>query len=102
MDNAYLNFRTIGKIAPTLFNSRMAFHLYGEVVGPVADLRSSSLMVTSERENTYVYLDMRINGLPDVSRTMAVLEVKNSSVRFNDLSHIIASINCTRRNEFIE
>lgn len=101
MDGAYLNFRTIGKIAPTLFRSRMAFHLDGEISGPVSDLRSRSLLVTSERENTFVKLNLRMSGLPDISRTMAVVEVKNSSVRFNDLSHIIASINGTMPNNFI-
>ena len=101
MQDSYLNFRTIGKIAPSLFKSRMAFRLNGEVSGPVCDLRSSNLFVTSDRGESFVDINMRLSGLPDVSRTMAVVEVKNSSVRFNDLSRIIASINGTAPNKVI-
>lgn len=102
LDGAYINFRTIGKIAPALEKSRMAFYLSGEVIGPVRDLRSNSFLVTSESGYTYTDMSFRVNGLPDISRTMAVVDIKRSSTNFKDLSHIIASVNGTRVNKFIE
>ena len=101
MQDSYLNFRTIGKIAPSLFKSRMAFHLNGEIAGPVCDLRSSNLFAASESGSSFVDMNLRLIGLPDISRTMAVVEINNSSVRFNDLSRIIASINGTVPNKVI-
>ena len=101
LSDSYLSFRTIGKIAPSLEDSRMAYYLNGAVDGPVCSLKLMNFLVTSDSGDSFVEIDGRINGLPDVSRTMVVAQVKRSSMRFDDLSDIIASIHDTGRNKFL-
>ena len=102
LNNSFLSFRTIGKFANSLYNSRLAFFVNGEISGPVRNLDAKNLTATSQSGLTYLNLDARINGLPDISRTMAVAEVHNSSTMFNDLSGIISSINNTSASPFLK
>ena len=99
MEDSYLNFQTIGKISPSLADSKLAFFINGEVRGPVRDLRSNNLVVTSESGNSFLDFKVRMQGLPDISRTMAVVEVRNSSTTFKDIASIVASINNIPRNK---
>lgn len=99
--DAYLNFHTIGRITPTLYNSNLAFYINGEVSGPVCNLRTNKLVVTSESGQTFIETSARIMGLPDVDRTMAVAEVKRSATTCSDLATIVASINNTPKIKFL-
>lgn len=101
LNNTFLNFRTIGKIASSLYDSRLAFFLNGEITGTVRDISTRNLIATSESGLTFLNLNARINGLPDISRTMAIAEINSSYTMFNDLSGIIASINNIPKNEFL-
>ena len=101
LKDAYLNFKTIGRITPSLYNSSLAFYLNGEVSGTVSNIRTNQLVATSESGLTFVDLGARIIGLPDISRTMAVAEIKRSSTTCYDLATIIASINNTPRIRFL-
>ncbi len=101
VEDTYLNFKTIGRIAPSLYNSSLAFYLNGEASGTVNNIRTNRLVATSESGLTFIDFGARIMGLPDVSRTMAVAEVKRSSTTCSDLASIIASINNTPRSKFI-
>ena len=101
LKDSYLNFHTIGRITPTMYNSSLAFFIDGEVSGPVCNLRTNSLTVTSESGLTYIDFGARVMGLPDVSRTMAVAEVKRSSTTCRDIANIVASIDNTPRNAFL-
>ena len=102
MEDSYLNFRTIGKFAPSLADSRLAFFIDGEIQGPVRDLKSNKLIVTSESGNSFLDFKVRMQGLPDISRTMAVVEVFNSSTTFKDIAAIVASINNTPKNRVLQ
>ena len=99
--DAYLNFHTIGRITPTLYNSNLAFYINGEVSGPVCNLRTNKLVVTSESGQTFIETSARIMGLPDFDRTMAVAEVKRSATTCSDLATIVASINNTPKIKFL-
>lgn len=101
LKDTYLNFRTIGRIAPSLYRSSLAFYLNGEVSGTVNNIRTNKLVAVSESGQTFVELGARIMGLPDISRTMAVAEVRNSSTTCMDIASIVASINNTPRNSFL-
>ena len=101
LDDAYLNFKTIGRITPSMYGSSLAFYINGECSGTVRNLRSNKLVVTSPSGLSYIDFSARVMGLPDVSRTMAVAEVRSSSTTCRDLADIIASIDNTPRNKFI-
>lgn len=100
--DAYLNFHTIGRMTPTLYNSNLAFYINGEVSGPVCNLRTNKLVVTSESGHSFIETSARIIGLPNVERTMAVAEVKRSSTTCADIATIVASINNTPKIKFLE
>ena len=99
MKDSYLNFRSIGKFAPSLAHSRLAFYINGAISGPVCDLRTDNLIVTSESGDSYLDFYAKIIGLPNVDKTMAVAEIYRSSTTFKDIAAIVASINNTRVNK---
>jgi len=101
VQDTYLNFKTIGRITPSMYNSSLAFYLNGEVSGTVNNLRTNKLVATSESGLTFIDLGARIMGLPDISRTMAVAEIHRSSTTCQDLATIVASINNTPRIRFL-
>ena len=76
-DNTYLSFKTIGRIAPSLFNSTLGLYINGHVSGPVCDLRSESIQARSKSGETFVDLSVRMTGLPQVDQPMSVVEIKN-------------------------
>lgn len=100
-NGSYLNFKTIGKIAPSLYGSSLAFFLNGQAGGTVKGFKTDNLTVSSESGLSYIVLDARVSGLPDVSRTMAIAEVKRSSTTCADIASIVASINNTPENKFL-
>lgn len=101
LEDSFLSFKTIGRIAPSLYKSSLAFYLNGEASGTVKNIRTNSLTAVSQSGQTFIELGARVMGLPDVSRTMAIAEVKSSSTTCRDIATIVASINNTPRNEFL-
>lgn len=92
-DNTYLSFKTIGRIAPSLFNSTLGLYINGHVSGPVCDLRSESIQARSKSGETFVDLSVRMTGLPQVEQTMSVVEIKNCHTTSNDISRVVGAIN---------
>ena len=84
-----------------MYNSSLGFSIDGEVSGPVRDLRSDNLRVTSRSGLSFIDLTAKVIGLPDVSRTMAIAQIKNSGTMFMDLAKIVASIDNTPVNRFL-
>ena len=101
MRGSYLNFKSIGKIAPSLANSSLAFYIDGAISGPVRDLSSEGLVVTSGQGHSFLEIDARITGLPYAASTMAIAQIHNSSTTFNDIADIVASINTTSKNKVL-
>ncbi len=100
-NGSYLNFKTIGKIAPSMYGSSLAFYLNGQAGGTVKNFKTDNLTVSSESGLSYIVLDARVSGLPEVSRTMAIAEVNRSSTTCADIASIVASINNTPENKFL-
>ena len=98
MKDSYLNFRSLGKFAPSLSDSRLAFYINGAVSGPVRDLKTDKLTVVSESGNSFLDFKARLIGLPSASKTMAFVEIFRSSTTFKDIASIVASINNTPKN----
>lgn len=93
LEDSYLSFKTIGRITPSLGNSTLGLYISGQVQGPVCDLRSNSLQVTSKSGETFMDASVRMTGLPDIEQTMSVVEIKNCYTTSNDISRIVGSIN---------
>ncbi len=93
LQDTYFNFATIGNIAPSLADSKLGLYLTGVVEGPVADLRSKSLVAISESGKTMVEIDVRMSGLPDIRETMSVVEVKRCYTTTEDLSKVVGNLN---------
>lgn len=102
MNDTYINFKTIGKITPTLRNSRLAFYLTGEVTGPVSNIRTNLLKVTSESGQTFLELNTKLIGLPDAAETMAFADIHRCYTTSSDVANIISSINNTPPIAFLQ
>ncbi len=99
-DNSYLNFKTIGKIAPVFQDSRLAFFFTGEVKGPVANIRTPSLTITSESGQTVMDVGVKLIGLPDVPQTMALAKVNSCHTTSQDIARIVSSIHDSPESPF--
>lgn len=101
LQNAYINFKTIGKFAPSLANSSLAFYVNGEATGRINNLKADSLEITSESGHTFLRLKAHLSGLPDVPSTMASIKIEDCYTMPGDIADIIASINNTPKIPFL-
>ncbi len=89
--DAFLDFRTLGKISPALKNSKLQIVINGVVKGTVSDLRSDNLVLSSINKETTISVSTILRGIPDMSKFKFTLNIKNLYTKSNDLSHLIAS-----------
>lgn len=99
-DNAYLDFKTIGRIAPALYNSSLGLYASGFAGGPVNNLKSKDLTISTKTGQSTIYINSNIIGLPDVSQAMTFIDIHNLVTTSNDISWIISSLNNTPRLSF--
>ncbi len=95
-NNTFLNFKTLSKFAPGLASNSLSFYINGFVSGPVSNLRTENLKITSESGLTYLDINARIAGLPDIEETMAFVDINNSTTTTSDIAFIISSLNNTK------
>jgi len=101
LNDSYLSFETLGKIAPSLSKNKLSMHLTGLISGTVSNLRSDNLKITSESGLTYVDLKARISGLPHVQETMAFIDISHCTTTSLDVAYIISSISGSRPIPFL-
>lgn len=99
--NARLDFRTLGKITPSLKNSLLQIDILGEVIGPVCHLSTSDLTLTSPSGKTKIRLATLIEGLPEAKNMRFTLNLKDLRTRTPELSEMIASYSGSRPNKTI-
>lgn len=102
LNDSYLSFKTIGRIAPSLYNSTLGLFISGKVSGPVCDLRSKSIQVKSKSGDTFLDVSVRMTGLPDIEQTMSVVEINNCHTTSNDVSRVVGAINGKSGIEFFK
>ncbi len=95
LNDSYLDFKTIGRFAPTLLESSLSFYVTGQASGTVRNLKTSLLTITSESGETILEVSAKLRGLPDVEETMMTAKVNSCSTTGNDISAIVSSINNT-------
>jgi len=101
LNDAYLNFKTISKFAPSLMNSSLAFYANGEIEGRISNIKTENLEVTSESGLTFLRIKAHISGLPDVSSTMMSAKIEECHTVPQDIATIIASVNNSREIAFL-
>jgi len=101
LDNSYISFISLSKIAPAIKDITLSFYASGEVSGPVSSLRTDSLKVTSESGLTTIDLNARLSGLPHTNETMIFLDINSATTTTPDLSKIISSLNNSAPNKTI-
>lgn len=99
--NAILDFRTLARFAPSLKNSKLKIIIQGEVAGPVVDLRSANLKVSSPSGNTSIRLATIFKGLPDINKVNFNLLIRDLRTMTPDLAHMIASFDSSEPLEVL-
>ena len=92
-NHSTIDFATIAFFAPSLWNNKLIVNIDGIINGPVSNLRTENLKVSSKSGLTYVDLNAKIIGLPNIDETIAFVDINNSTTTTIDLSHIISSLN---------
>jgi len=92
-DQSKISFRSIAAFASSLSDNNLVINVHGNINGPVSNLKTRGLKVTSESGLTYLELDARINGLPNTQQTTAFIDIINSTTTTNDLAYILSSLN---------
>lgn len=93
LTNSHINFATIAYFAPTLYNNKLVINVDGTITGPVSNLRTENLKISSESGLTFIDLNAKIMGLPNIEETIAFVDINNSTTTTTDLSYIISSLN---------
>jgi hypothetical protein len=101
LDNTFLCFRSIGSFAPSLKNNNLAFYASGLITGPLSNLRTERLDITSETGITTVSMKARFSGLPDIRETMAFVDIGFLTTTSSDIAKILTSINPQNKESFI-
>lgn len=101
-ENTFLDFRTLSRFAPELTGNRLSFYVTGIVEGPVSNLRSDNLKITSKSGLTYIDLKARISGLPYPNETMAFVDIPHCVTTSNDIAQIVSSISGSRPSAFFK
>ena len=81
--NTHFCFKTIGYFTHTMQNNSLELILNGRVTGPVANLSSNLLNVSTKDQKTAIELNFLMKGLPDITTTHFDAEIKelNSSAQ---------------------
>ncbi len=95
-NHSTLNFATIAHFTPNLSNSKLILNIDGVIQGTVSNLRTEELKINSESGLTYVNLNAKIMGLPNIEETTAFVDINSSTTTAKDLSHIISSLNSSK------
>jgi hypothetical protein len=99
---SFLDFITLSKFAPSLSRNKLSFYIDGLVNGPVSNLKTDNLKITSQSGLTYLDLKARISGLPKPDETMAFVDVEYCTTTSNDIAHIVSSISGSKPSSFFK
>ena len=93
INSAILDFKTLGKIAPSLYNSTLKLHIEGEVIGPIANLKSDRITAKSESGQTVAILkEISLVGLPKPGQTYINGKVENATTNGKDLALLLSEL----------
>ncbi|MGQ7868885.1 translocation/assembly module TamB domain-containing protein [Sunxiuqinia sp. sy24] len=87
LKESVLDFVDVSQLVPSLRGMDLKIDLSGRVYGTIADLKAKNLQM-SVGQNTRLICDFYTNGLPDLNQTYILLDLKNSTADFKDLSKI--------------
>lgn len=87
-DNTLLDFRTLDYFAG-LHDNNLKLLVNGPVTGPVANLRSPELSITSGSGRTDILLGFKLIGLPEIESSIINARIVRASTYMQDLSDIL-------------
>ncbi|WP_430973771.1 translocation/assembly module TamB domain-containing protein [Sunxiuqinia rutila] len=87
LKESVVDFVDVSQLVPSLRGMDLKIDLSGRVYGTIADLKAKDLQL-SMGQNTRLICDLYSNGLPDLDQTYILLDLKNSTADFKDLSKI--------------
>lgn len=82
--NSKVSMSDIAYFAPTIKGMTNSFEISGRAGGFVSNLRAGNMLVQSG-ENTRLYFDLSMKGLPDFDHTEIDFDLKNSTILLSDL-----------------
>ncbi len=82
--NSKVSMNDIAFFAPALEGMNSTVNLSGRVAGFVSDLRAGNMLMESG-DNTRMFFDLSMKGLPDFEHTQIHFDLKNSTVKMADL-----------------
>ncbi len=86
-ENSLLKTQTIGYIAPELAKYDIEVVLNGKVKGTISDIRAKNMLITSGSQ-TRIATSFHISGLPDIEKTMMIVDFKELSTSLADIEQL--------------
>lgn len=84
-ENSLFKTKTLAYIVPELANYDIDAVLNGKIKGTISDLRAKNLLITSGTQ-TKIATSFHVSGLPDIERTMMIIDFKELSTSSSDLA----------------
>lgn len=101
--NSVLDFRTLGKMAPSLYNSTLRLNIEGEVIGPVSYLTSERMSAASQSGQTIATLsNVSLTGLPKPARSYLTATVENAVTNGKDLAQLLSELTAAPKIKFLD
>lgn len=95
--NTVLDFRSIGYFASGMKDNTLRMDITGEVRGPVCNLQSYDLEVTTG-DSTSVHVGALVTGLPKIDSTFFNVNIKHISTVTPELGNIISAFSHSTNN----
>lgn len=83
-DNSLIKTQTIGYIVPELGKIDIEAVLNGRVNGTISDIRAKNLIITTGTQ-TKIVTNFHLTGLPNIERTLMIVDFKELSTSLNDI-----------------
>ena len=102
MNSSRLSFLTLGRFAKSLIGNNLNVYLNGVITGPVSNLRTDKLTISSESGTTSIDVRASFSGLPNTNETMAFVDISDSYSTVEDLNSIFYSLNGNIHVKFLQ
>lgn len=87
LKKSIVSLKDIAQLVPSLNGMDESVELSGQISGKLADLKGKNIEL-GIGENTRLWVDFYLNGLPDIANTYMHIELKNSVTDLKDIQRI--------------
>ena len=91
-DNTVIDLSSLRYFVPKVNHLNLRLGVDGDITGPLADIQTPSLRISSSSGDTFLDFRAHLTGLPHADETMASFDIIDSETNTKDLAEIIYQV----------